>query len=268
MLNSFKSNLSRTITNARGWRTTRKIVVIESDDWGSIRMPNKHVQETYEHLGYSIKNNAYCQFDTLANSEDLEVLFDTLSKFKDSKGNHPIITLNTVLANPDFNKISGAAFREYFYEPFTDTLKTYYPNENVFQLWKEGIRSGLVNPQFHGREHVNVPIWLKELENNNIPLIHAFNLGFWGIPESHYSPKRLNIQASYDSNLKEHVAFYKQSISEGLELFEKIFDFKSTTFIANNYTWPSDLNTVLYDNGVRGFQSMKYQKLPLDVNGG
>lgn len=266
MLNSFKSNLSRCITNARGWRTTRKIVVIESDDWGSIRMPNKQVQETYENLGYSIKNNAYCRFDTLANSEDFEVLFETLSKFKDSKGNHPIITLNTVMANPDFNKISGAAFREYFYEPFTETLKRYYPKENVFQLWKEGIRSDLVKPQFHGREHVNVPIWLKQLKSNNTPLIDAFNLGFWGIPESHYSPKRLNIQASYDSNLKEHVAFYKQSISEGLELFEKTFKFKSTTFIANNYTWPSELNTILYDNGVRGFQSMKYQKLPLDVN--
>lgn len=264
MINDFRTSLSRNITNARGWRTNRKIVVIESDDWGAIRMPNIDVNRVYEKLGYSINKNPYCKFDTLASSEDLEALFDTLSKFKDKDGNSVVMTLNTVVGNPAFKKIEDSKFEEYFFEPFTDTLKHYFPKENVFDLWRQGINSGLIQPQYHGREHVNVPLWLEELKRNNKPLTDAFHLNFWGIPEDIYEPLRLNIQASYDSDKKEHLDFYKTSIREGLELFKNIFGFNSKTFIANNYTWPSSLNEELHENSVKGLQGMKYQKLPID----
>lgn len=263
MINSLKSTISRNITNARGWRTNRKIVVIESDDWGSIRMPNIDVQKKYEELGYHIKDNPYCKYDTLANSEDLEVLFESLSSFKDKNGNNPIITFNTVMANPKFKKILESNFTEYSYEPFTETLKHYYPNDNVFGLWKQGIQAKLIQPQFHGREHINVPLWLEELKKSNKPLIDAFYLNFWGIPKNLYEPKKLNIQATYDSNKKEHIEFYKESIVDGLDLFNSIFGFRSNTFIANNYTWSNELNNTLINNDVKGIQSMKYQKMPL-----
>ena len=266
MINSLKATLSRNITNARGWRTNRKIVVIESDDWGAIRMPNLDVKTKYENLGYEIGHNPYCAFDTIANSEDLIVLFECLKKFNDSKGNNPIITLNTVVGNPVFEKIANSGFEEYFYEPFVETLKRYYPYNNVFQLWKEGIQQKLIKPQYHGREHVNVPLWLRELKKNNRPLVDAFDLNFWGIPEGSYEPKRLNMQASYDSNKDEHFHFYQNSVVEGLELFENIFGYKSTTFIANNYTWSSKLDAVLKEHGVIGFQGMKYQKEPINNN--
>ena len=35
---ALKQNLLRNLSNLPGWRTRRHIVVIESDDWGSIRM--------------------------------------------------------------------------------------------------------------------------------------------------------------------------------------------------------------------------------------
>jgi hypothetical protein len=265
MLNNLKSALSRNFTNALGWKTDRKIIVIESDDWGSIRMPNNKVRETFIKKGYNLGDNPYCKYDTLANSDDLNALFDVLKKHKDLNNNHPKFTFNTVVANPDFQKIENSNFDKYFYEPFTTTLKNYYPKEDVFGLWKEGIDAGLIKPQFHGREHVNVPLWLIELKNNNKPLVDAFNLSFWGIPEESYRPLNLNIQASYDSSKKEHLEFYKNSISEGLELFEKIFGFKSITFIANNYIWSSELNKILYEKGVIGLQGMKYQKLPIKL---
>src|SRR5690554_4665091 len=263
MIHSLKTVLSRNITNARGWRTDRKIVVIESDDWGSIRMPNLKVKKKYEELGYDLSNNPYCNYDTLADSEDLEVLFDCLSRYKDEKGNNAKITFNTVMGNPLFENILETDFKDYSFEPFTETLKRYYPNENVFDLWKQGIKAGLIQPQYHGREHVNVPLWLKELKNDNKPLLDAFHLNFWGIPENIYKPQKLNIQASYDSSETEHLEFYKSSIAEGLGLFEKIFEFKSSTFIANNYIWSSELNKVLLKNGVIGLQGMKYQLNPL-----
>lgn len=262
MFNNLKKFISRNLTNACGWRTDRKIIVIESDDWGTIRMPNAQTKREYERLGYSVSQNPYCTFDTLADSEDLETLFKTLSEFKDKNGNNAIVTFNTVVANPDFIKIKDSNFEEYWYEPFTETLKRYYPNDNVFDLWKQGIKDKLIKPQFHGREHVNVPLWLEELKRNNKPLLDAFHLNFWGIPKEIYKPLGLNIQASFDSNEPEHINFYKDSIADGLKMFRNLFGFKSTTFIANNYTWSDNLNSILNDNGIKGFQSMKYQKLP------
>ena len=44
--NTLKSLLTVHASNIPGWRTKRKIVVIESDDWGSIRMPSLKVFET------------------------------------------------------------------------------------------------------------------------------------------------------------------------------------------------------------------------------
>jgi len=35
--------LRKNLVNIPGWRTNRKIVVIESDDWGSVRMPSREV---------------------------------------------------------------------------------------------------------------------------------------------------------------------------------------------------------------------------------
>ena len=39
-MRSRAKNALRNLSNLPGWRTSRKIVVIESDDWGTIRMPS------------------------------------------------------------------------------------------------------------------------------------------------------------------------------------------------------------------------------------
>jgi hypothetical protein len=91
--------------NYRGWRTSRKIVVIESDDWGSICMPSARVYEKLVQQNYRIDLCPYATNDSLASEEDLKKLFSTLSEFRDNKGNNPVITANTVMTNPDFTKI-------------------------------------------------------------------------------------------------------------------------------------------------------------------
>mgnify|MGYP000999890125 CR=1 FL=1 len=45
MIQKFKSALLEQIINIPGWRTNRKIVVIESDDWGSVRMRSREVYD-------------------------------------------------------------------------------------------------------------------------------------------------------------------------------------------------------------------------------
>ena len=61
--------------NLGGWRTNRKIVVIESDDWGSIRMPSKDVFAALKKQQIPVNYCDYFQNDSLASEDDLLALF-------------------------------------------------------------------------------------------------------------------------------------------------------------------------------------------------
>lgn len=121
--NIIKPFISSNLINYKGWKTNKKIVVFESDDWGSVRMPSVETYKTLKQNGIQVDKSPYCKFDSLASEYDLDYLFSTLLKYKDNKGNSPIITANTVIANPDFEKIKAADYSIYYFEPFTETLK-------------------------------------------------------------------------------------------------------------------------------------------------
>jgi hypothetical protein len=54
----------------------------------------------------------------------------------------------------------------------------------------------------------------------------------------------------------------KETVIDGLQIFEKLFGYQSKSFIPNNYIWPPELNETLLQNGVEVMQGMKYQLLP------
>lgn len=264
MLSKLKHKLSSHLLNLPGWRTNRKIIVIESDDWGSIRMPSREVYDQFIKDGIPLNNCPYNRFDSLASEKDLQDLFNVLVKFKDHKGNHPIITANTVVANPDFEKIQNSDFQEYFYEPFIQTLEKYPAHAKAFDLWKDGMVAGLFHPQFHGREHVNINLWFTLLRKKHPIFLKAFENGFWGLgPSIVKLSDRINIQATFDATDFTEIEQHKKQLIEGLALFEEIFGFRSKSFIANNFIWHHELNKTLNENGVEVIQGMKYQLLPI-----
>lgn len=258
-----KQLYSSTLLNIGGYSTIRKLVVIESDDWGSIRMPSLEVYNSFVKAGIPINNCPYNKYDSLASEKDLNDLFNLLIDFKDCKGNHPTITANTVVANPDFVKIQNSNFQEYFYEPFTETLARYPAHTSAFTIWREGMDAGLFHPQFHGREHVNINLWLTLLRKKHPIFLKAFENGFWGLgPSIVKLSDRINIQATFDATAFTEIEQHKKQLIEGLALFEEIFGFRSKSFIANNFIWDSSLNPTLKENGVDVLQGMKYQLLP------
>ena len=260
MLSNLKNRVRAHLINYKGWSTKRKIVVFESDDWGAIRLPDITKIEEYRKR-YPYPKNPYLKYDSLASEEDLNVLFSLISDCKDNFGNHPKLTFNTVVANPDFKKIKESGFKQYYYEPFTETLKRFSNHSQSFNLWKNAIDEKLMYPQFHGREHVNVPLWLEELRNGNQELLDAFDLGTWSVPENKSSI--INLQASLDWIKEQPFTYQKDFLEEGLKEFQTVFGFSSKTIIPNNYIFDPNLNTILKENGIKGVQGMKYQKLPL-----
>jgi hypothetical protein len=266
-LRAVKPYITRTLLNVPGWQTKRKIVVIESDDWGSIRMASKETYNILLKSGYPVDQCPFNRYDALESNEDLEMLFEVLSSVKDKNGNPAIMTANSVGANPDFEKIKESDFREYYYEPFTETLKHYPKHDSVFDLYKEGIKHRVFYPQFHGREHLNVNRWMNALRRGDKDSRSVFMYNMFSV---HTLPKPDNMNEYMDSlgydSLSEK-AQLDQVLTEGLSLFEKIWGFTSKSFIASCYIWNSDFEKTLFRYGVNYIQGMLIQSEPELIDG-
>lgn len=261
MLN-LKRITSNFLTSLIGWQTNRKIVVIESDDWGSIRMASKEAYDWFIQRGYQVDTCAYNRNDALECNEDLVRLFDVLSSVKDSFGNPAVITANNNVANPNFEKIKDSNYNRYFYEPFTETLNRYPGRDKVMELYKEGIDKNLLRPQFHGREHINVNRWMEKLNSGSKVLHDAFQQNMFTVHKSgNISCRRDHLDAFGMDYEKEWVSI-KDVIKSGLDLFEDIWGFRSTSFIAPCYVWPVEIETVLAENGINYIQGTHVQRLP------
>ena len=126
------TKLKKMYINTRGFHTKRKLVVFESDDWGSIRMPSKDVFEHLKSLGDHPDKDAFLSNDCLENESDLQALYNVLSSVYDSKGNTPIFTLNFAMANPNFDKID---FDKCWYCYEINSTYDHYNLEDSQDLW-------------------------------------------------------------------------------------------------------------------------------------
>lgn len=249
----------RSFQNIPGWNTKRKIIVIESDDWGSIRMPSRTTYDYLRSRGFNIDENRYEKYDSLESNEDVETLFEALLKFKDSRGNYPLITANNIVGNPDFNKIRDSGFEEYFYEPFPQTYNNYPNHDRVFPLLKEGLKKGLFKPQFHGRDHVNVARWLSALKAANRNVHLAFSEKMISFHVDAFSNHKRQYMDALNYKTENEKSFVLNSLTEGLLLFKQLWGFDSESFIAPCYLWNSEIEDRLLSNGVRFIQGVYVQ---------
>lgn len=232
----------------KSWKTNRKIVVIESDDWGSIRMPNKEVYNKLLKSGIRVDKCGYCSNDTLADKNDFEAIFETLLSIKNSKGESPKITANTIVANPDFEKIRNADYQEYHFETIEHTFER-YPNRSL-KFWKDGINENIFKPQLHGREHLNIDRWLLALQNNSKEMRLAFDNEMFGISSTISNETKI----SYLQALQINDESIKNHINEATKIFNELFGFNSDTFIAPNYCWNDTVEHSLAENKIYGIQ--------------
>ena len=257
-MNSIKKNLS----NIFGFRSNRRIIIFESDDWGSIRIPSRKVYETLLKAGLNLNGGdgeLYSLFDSLETEADLGYLFQTLNSFKDINNSPPIFTAIGVVANPDFEKIKENGFRQYFYEPVTETCRKYTGCENTFKLWQEGIKSHVFIPQFHGREHLNVSVWMKVLRANDRETHLAFNAGMWAFIPKHTLAEGLEYEAAFQLSEISDLETHKNIIADGLDLFEKLFGYRAYYFVPPNGRINNTLNSTCIKNGIKFRSASKIQ---------
>ena len=197
-----KSEIQVLLSNLPGWRTKRKIVVIESDDWGSVYMPDRKSLEALKAKGVPLTTH-YVNNDTLESNEDMEMLFDVLRKHRDSTGRCVVMTGVNVVANPDFEKIRANGFTKYEYELFPETAKRFPGTNRIHDLWQQGIRERLLVPVFHGREHLNVQRWMRLLQQGNETVRLAFEYGVSTLSRDIQGQPLPDLRAAFDIDIVE-----------------------------------------------------------------
>lgn len=246
--------VSRMIKNALdflGFRTTRKLIIFCSDDWGGIRVESNSQRQRLMSAGLDVDGNRFDKFDTLESNEDIQLLFNVLTKHKDSQGNHPVFTAVMSVANPDFERIRQSEFREYHFEPFTDSLAKRRASDKVYQLYKEGIRARIFSPQFHGREHLQINLWMHALQIRDRKTLAAFD-------EEYYLPGRKDVGIETGSDFAEAFNFshkselidHERTVISGVDIFRKSFGCAPSYFAAPVLIFNSQLITTLKHCGI------------------
>jgi hypothetical protein len=187
-------------------------------------------------------------------------LFETLSQFKDINGNHPQITANSLVANPDFDEIKKSNNTEYFFETIDKTFASYPNHVKSMDLWYEGEDKGVFFLQYHGREHFNNAMFMNALKEEREEALWVLENKMGGsISKEIYKNRYVSAsQFNSETELKEGI----KNIKEGLLLFKKLHNKESKSYIATNYTWPVEFERVLAKEGVQYIQGSFRQKLP------
>lgn len=259
---TIKSKIRINLSNIPGWRTKRKLIVFESDDWGSIRTYSKEAYEKMLKAGLSVDAYHYDAVDSLESDEDLQMLFSVLSEFKDATGRPPVFTPMCIMGNPDFDRIEASGFCEYHFQPLAETLSLYPKHQNVLSLWQKGKEHRLFVPALHGREHLNVRRYMKLLQSGDEGMRVAFSNQSVGVPSYKGIAYPNYLGALYPESLEE-VCELHEYLKQAGDLFKKYNGFAPSCFMAPNAEEPKELETTLQKIGVKYLTRSKKRKYPI-----
>jgi hypothetical protein len=186
--------------------------------------------------------------------------------FEDKNGQMCIMTPVTNVANPDFAKIKHSGFSEYYYEPFTETLKRYGRHPETFQVWKKGIEMGIFIPESHGREHISVQFWMKKLFEGDKKLRFAFDNEFINVPLDGMNKAIHGFRPEFYFNDPGQIYFLKNSIITGVNLFREIFGYTPRAFVPSNGIFHPSLEAPLSETGIKYLNVNHFNPVP-DKNG-
>lgn len=245
-----KQFLFNNLKNIPGWRTNRKLVVFAVDDYGNVRLNSLQARQK---LDVRI-HNRFDAYDSLETREDLEQLYEVLSSVKDQQGRFACFTPFTLPCNLDFEALAANGYQEYVYETLPTTyekLSAQQPSayEGTWNLWQEGIQAGLLSPQFHGREHLNIQHFLHLLKEKNPTLMDSLrHRSLVALSPSRHAPVGWTASFSFwePAELKKHSPI----LWEGLDAFEQVFGYRARVFTPPAQKFHPSLYPVLRQKGI------------------
>jgi len=174
------------------------------------------------------------RYDTLETREDLEVLFEVLDSVRDSRDRPAKFTAYALSANPDFARIraDGAHYHGEAVPITFARLESWQPTayRGAWEMWQEGMQRRLLQPQFHGREHLNVALFERKLRSGAADLranIEQESLA--GITGDAAMPG-VGFTHAFGLHDAADLARHREILADGLDRFEQVWGFRSKTF--------------------------------------
>jgi len=253
MIGQIKETLLVNLKNMFGPKTKRKIVVFSVDDYGNVRLDSKQARTNLDAAGLPIYSR-FDALDTLETKQDLEQLYTVLSSVKDKKGKSAVFTPFALPCNIDFEKMAAEDYVQFHYETLPETYKKLADKnaeayQGAWELWQDGIAKGLMQPQFHGREHLNLTIFNDKLQKRDPQLLAALqNRSFTSISDEAY-PTMQSTAALDFWDLTENEKLIP-TLKDGLEKFEQVYGYRSNHFTPPVYSIHHSLFATLKQNGI------------------
>ena len=241
------------LKNLRGWRTNRKIIAIAVDDYANVRVASRGAREKLIQAGVDMSSQMD-RYDTVETRQDLEALFDVLESVSDGQNRAAIFTAYALSANPNCQKIIETG--TYHYEPVSNTFARLAEEQptayrGAWSAWRDGMDRGLIRPQFHGREHLNVEMLRMKFENRDPALLanleHQSMAGLTDEPEM----PGVGFTHAFGVHQVESIARHREILVEGLGLFERVWGFRSDTFTPPAQKLHPQLYSDAVENGIR-----------------
>jgi hypothetical protein len=255
--------IKKKLSNLLGWRTNRKIIVIESDDWGSFRF--KNIETRNKFLSLSDKDKCWMSYnDCFESAEDIEKLLEVLTSVNDKNGKTAKFTFLMNPSNPDFKKIKNANFKQFYQESFLQTLKKRSDGQEILDLYKDGLSKDLIEVAFHGREHLNVNLWMKDLQEGDKIAHLGFENNMWGFSKSYIAGLNYGYRATFDIKNLQELPSLENNIKEGIAILNKTFNQNTTYFLPPNGPYHLVLNKELIENGIKFIGLSKLHQNPTE----
>lgn len=135
-----------------GWRFSRPLVLLQSDDWGRVGVRDAEGCEELRVAGLNLGERPYDLY-SLETASDVHELRDVLSSSRDSAGNPACLEMNFVVANVDFPASAGQGFRHIPLKPLAEGLPGRWTRPGLLDSYRAGIASGVFSPALHGVTH-------------------------------------------------------------------------------------------------------------------
>ena len=135
-----------------GFRFSRPLVLLQSDDWGRVGVRDTEGREELRAAGIELGEKPYDWY-SLETAEDVGALADVLRSVRDAAGNPACLGMNFVTANVDFAASAACEFREIKLKPLADGLPGRWSRPGLASAYRSGIDAGVFAPALHGVTH-------------------------------------------------------------------------------------------------------------------
>jgi hypothetical protein len=235
------------------------------DDYGNIRLSSPQAKEKLMDKGVNLKGR-FDQFDALDTLQDYELLFEVLQSVKDKNNKSAVFTTYAMPANVDFKRTLEQG--EYVAENLDATYdRLSHQNtanfDGAFSLLQEGINKGIIRPQFHGREHLNVLAFNRLLQDKNPELMANLELQcLTGVP-NHQDLLKVRFSEAFSFWDKKEIEAHKTIIEDGLNRFEQVYGYRASTFTPPAMLIHPELYPFVEGLGIQGIDKPRAHQVHL-----